>query len=416
MAEADSDLEWYDDLLGHLCPLPPVVIAVPEQSVHSPLPPVVMAVPQPSAPSSSAPAPALQLINTTSPCGPTSGLNSFLYPTLEPRRTASLLEAVLYPHLRPLRSRSRSPVLQPTLHLELANLQPAIVSRSRRSRSPVLQPTLNVEIASLQPASVTRSPSPVLQHILNMEPANLQPANFGVSESRSRSPVLQPTLHLEFANLQHAILLPVLQPRSLDTDILQPSRSSRSSPTPALQNPVAVAAARLADASDARIRAGWWHSLVPNGIRRSIDAERDIFLRFPRDEPRDLAEYSEHCVSEIRPIARSRYFYLGITDNPAHRWQQHSYSGAGYCAMYVLAVSESSRTTAQLERQMIARFRDPLMCGNIGAGGECSSYGSPHFFYMVFRSDALMRRAPTSGRGRVRMGRVEDDLYGPGRL
>jgi hypothetical protein len=224
-------------------------------------------------------------------------------------------------------------------------------------------------------------------------------------------------LHLEFANLQHAILLPVLQPRSLDTDILQPSRSSRSSsPTPALQNPVAVAAARLADASAARIRAGWWHSLVPNGIRRSIDAERDIFLRFPRDEPRDLAEYSEHCVSEIRPIARSRYFYLGITDNPAHRWQQHSYSGAGYCAMYVLAVSESSRTTAQLERQMIARFRDPLMCGNIGAGGECSSYGSPHFFYMVFRSDALMRRAPTSGRGRVRMGRVEDDLYGPGRL
>jgi hypothetical protein len=155
---------------------------------------------------------------------------------------------------------------------------------------------------------------------------------------------------------------------------------------------------------------------VPNGIRRSIDAERDIFLRFPRDEPRDLAEYSEHCVSEIRPIARSRYFYLGITDNPAHRWQQHSYSGAGYCAMYVLAVSESSRTTAQLERQMIARFRDPLMCGNIGAGGECSSYGSPHFFYMVFRSDALMRRAPTSGRGRVRMGRVEDDLYGPDRL
>ena len=342
MAEADSDLEWYDELLGHLCPLPPVVIA---------------AVPQSSAPSSSAPAPALQLINnTTSPGGPTSGLNSFLYPTLEPRRTACLLEAVLYPHLRPLRSRSRSPVLQPTLHLELANLQPAIVSRSRRSRSPVLQPTLNVEIASLQPASVTRSPSPVLQHILNMEPANLQPANFGVSESRSRSPVLQPTLHLEFANLQHAILLPVLQPRSLDTDILQPSRSSRSSPTPALQNPVAVAAARLADASAARIRAGWWHSLVPNGIRRSIDAERDIFLRFPRDEPRDLAEYSEHCVSEIRPIARSRYFYLGITDNPAHRWQQHSYSGAGYCAMYVLAVSESSRTTAQLERQMIGEI------------------------------------------------------------
>ena len=175
MAEADSDLEWYDELLGHLCPLPPVVIA---------------AVPQSSAPSSSAPAPALQLINnTTSPGGPTSGLNSFLYPTLEPRRTACLLEAVLYPHLRPLRSRSRSPVLQPTLHLELANLQPAIVSRSRRSRSPVLQPTLNVEIASLQPASKcdSESKSSLAAHLEHgaSQLAARKFRSLGVSESKS---------------------------------------------------------------------------------------------------------------------------------------------------------------------------------------------------------------------------------------
>ena len=61
-------------------------------------------------------------------------------------------------------------------------------------------------------------------------------------------------------------------------------------------------------------------------------------------------------------------------------------------------------------------LRNPMMCANIGAGGECSSYVSPRFLYVVFRSDALMRREPTSGRGRVRMGRVEDDLYGPNRL
>ena len=167
----------------------------------------------------------------------------------------------------------------------------------------------------------------------------------------------------------------------------------------------------------ARIRAaGWWHGLVPNGIRRSIALEADICLRFPHDEPMDLADYRRHCVRELKPIAASRYFYIGITDNPAHRWQQHCHSGSGYATMFLLAVAESSRTTGQLERQLIAMWCNPFRCANIGAGGECSSHGSPHFPYVVCPNDSLMRRAPTSGRGRVRMGRVEDDLYGPSRL
>ena len=267
---------------------------------------------------------------TTSPRGASSprgsssgsGLQAFLYPALQPRRSDSVLHGILY---SPLRSRSRSPVLQPVL------------------------------------------------------------------EASRSLPVLP-------------ILLPVLE-------------ASRSSTTPALQDLGQVAVARAsADAADARIRAGWWHGLVPNGIRRSIGLERDIFLRFPCDEPQDLAEYRQHCEPEIRAIASCRYFYLGITDNPAHRWQQHTRSGSGFSTMFVLAVAETSRSTGQLEQHCIARFRNPFMCGNIGAGAECSSYGSPHFFYIVFRSDALMRRAPTSGRGRVRLGRVEDDLYGPNRL
>ena len=56
--------------------------------------------------------------------------------------------------------------------------------------------------------------------------------------------------------------------------------------------------------------------------------------------------------------------------------------------MFLLAVAESSRTTGQLERELIEMLRSPMMCANIGAGGESSSHGSPHFLYVVFRSDA----------------------------
>ena len=40
-----------------------------------------------------------------------------------------------------------------------------------------------------------------------------------------------------------------------------------------------------ADSLDAHIRSVWWHSLVPNGIRRSMAMEHDIMLRFPISAP-----------------------------------------------------------------------------------------------------------------------------------
>ena len=78
--------------------------------------------------------------------------------------------------------------------------------------------------------------------------------------------------------------------------------------------------------------------------------------------------------------------------------------------MYVIAVAQSSRTTGAWERELIQRFRQPLMCANSGAGGEGASGGSPHFLYCIFRSDALMRRAPGGGTRRDRTERVEDFL------
>ena len=378
-AESESPSEWYDDVLHHRRRLaaisstdvvavhaPPqdhapssidvVAVLAPPQNVGTDAPLLgLLPLPHQSVPSASAPDSASQS-SVTSAYVP--------LPSVSAASTSSGLHAFLNPAVEP----RRSSVLHAVLY------------------------------SDMQPRSRSRSRGPVL--LQTVDPASLQP------------------------RMSPAVVLPLLLQPSLDAAVSQtdagavfapPQDVSSSSTTASLQDLRAVAAA-AADASWARIRAGWWHGLVPNGIRRSIAMERDICMRFPCDEPLDLAEYRKHCVREIRPIAMSRYFYIGITDNPAHRWQQHCRSGSGFGTMFLLAVAESSRTTGQLERELIEMFRNPMMCANIGAGGECSSHGSPHFLYVVFRSDALMRRAPTSGRGRVRMGRVEDDLYGPNRL
>ena len=205
-----------------------------------------------------------------------------------------------------------------------------------------------------------------------------------------RDPILQPT------HRSNAIVLPIAEP-SLGTCILQ---SSRSLPAESLQTGAASAARASADVVDARIRARWWQSLVPNGLAVSIARERDIVWRLPRDEPQSLAEWRQHCEQAIRSISRSYVFYIGITDNPAHRWQMHSHSGVGWSTMFVIAVAASSRTTGQLERHLIDMFRNPLTCTNIGRGAECSSYGSPHFVYTVFRTDGLLRRSGQGSRSR----------------
>lgn len=276
--------------------------------------------------------------------------------------------------------------------LHPSSLQPRMSSASRRVLSPGSQPRRS------RSRSINTRSAVVLQ---TMAPASLQPRT-----THSTGVVLP------LASLHQSVDAAVSHSEA--AAVLAPSQDVSSSFTTTVARDlraVAVVAANVSSTTMARIRAaGWWHGLVPNGIRRSIALEADICLRFPRDEPLDLADYRRHCVRELKPIAASRYFYIGITDNPAHRWQQHCHSGSGYATMFLLAVAESSRTTGQLERQLIAMWRNPFRCANIGAGGECSSHGSPHFLYVVCRNDSFMRRAPTSGRGRDRMGRVEDFL------
>ena len=67
--------------------------------------------------------------------------------------------------------------------------------------------------------------------------------------------------------------------------------------------------------------------------------------------------------------------------------------------MRILAVAPNSRTTAELERALIAMFHRSPFCANVGVGGEAASFVSPHSLYFVFREDSLAMRGPLEADG-----------------
>ena len=260
--------------------------------------------------------------------------------------------------------------------------------------SPLVESMVSVQSVRSMPsapvsAPILQDPVPIVESLLSVQSVCSMPSAPALGLN-FRDPFLQPTRR------STAILLPIAT-QSLGPVILQ---SSRSIPAESLQTGIASAGRTSSDVVDALIRARWWLSLVPNGLAASIARERDVVWRLPRDEPQSLAELRQHCEHEVRCISRSNVFYIGITDNPTHRWQMHSQSGIGWNTMFVIAVAATSRTTGQLERHLIEMFRNPLTCTNIGRGAECSSYGSPHFVYTVVRNDGLLRRTSQGNRSR----------------
>ena len=349
---ADSDSEWWEELL---------VVEPTRRSAPAP-------VPGPILPD---PVPVLESLMTwqsvrSMPSAPAPG--QILLDLLPGGESLMSLQSVRSMPSAP----AQGPILQDPLPIveSLLSVQSVCSLPSSPAPVPILQDPMSIVESLLSVQSVCSMPS--------------APAPGPIV----RDPVLQP------AHRSTAILLPIEEP-SLGRFIVQ---TSTSIPAASLQAGVADAA------DDARIRARWWQSLVPNGLAVSIAREHDIVWRLPRDEPQSLAEWRHHCEHEVRSISRSHVFYIGITDNPAHRWQMHSHSGAGWSTMFVIAVAANSRTTGQLERHLIDMFRNPLTCTNIGRGAECSSYGSPHFVYTVFRTDGLLRRSSQGSRSRSSRG------------
>ena len=72
--------------------------------------------------------------------------------------------------------------------------------------------------------------------------------------------------------------------------------------------------------------------------------------------------------------------YIGITERPVDRFEEHNGNGYSQMALWIFA---SSSDSASLEKQLIAKFKSNQLLRNIGQGGERASKAQPHFLYVV---------------------------------
>lgn len=82
-------------------------------------------------------------------------------------------------------------------------------------------------------------------------------------------------------------------------------------------------------------------------------------------------------------IANGNSFYIGITENPSRRWDEHVQDGGLWDRMELLVRACSSAVTAPIERELVAAFQYAPLCHNSGKGGERASAGMPHFVYIL---------------------------------
>ena len=103
-----------------------------------------------------------------------------------------------------------------------------------------------------------------------------------------------------------------------------------------------------------------------------------------------MEEALNTCRRRVRSETHS--FYIGITENPTRRFEEHCLTGS-WIEMVVLAKARSSRETSYLERSLISEFGHVHRCSNVGPGGERPSGASPHFVYMVVGINSLSLRS-----------------------
>ena len=96
-----------------------------------------------------------------------------------------------------------------------------------------------------------------------------------------------------------------------------------------------------------------------------------------------------HCSSATKTIQvkltlrPSIPYYVGITENPAMRFNEHQVT-SGFNAMHVWLFSDS-HDSAACEVAVLKNVCQLGSCRNKSKGGECRSSGKPHFMYVVFK-------------------------------
>ena len=81
-------------------------------------------------------------------------------------------------------------------------------------------------------------------------------------------------------------------------------------------------------------------------------------------------------------------FYIGISERPVERFQEHQSSG--YTQMHVMLFPDS-KASGNMEKRLISTWQKHPRCMNAGPGGLRASEGKPHFCYIVCRVPGLTR-------------------------
>ena len=104
-------------------------------------------------------------------------------------------------------------------------------------------------------------------------------------------------------------------------------------------------------------------------------------------------EQYRHCLNVVSWLQRlGSAYYIGITANPAVRWHYHAIR---FDSMVLLMEAPGSHVTGALERRVLNTFLGHVRCLNVAPGGETRTPGSPHYLYVAWRRDGLIRRGTT---------------------
>ena len=125
-----------------------------------------------------------------------------------------------------------------------------------------------------------------------------------------------------------------------------------------------------------------WRALVGRDRSSSL-AGSNVFM-MTGSECEDVAMAARHVDRIIRTIRDRRHsFCVGITRDPARRWEQHQVRNSSWSHMTVFVEARDSVATSSVEMRTLAFWRADTLCQNRSSGGESATPGSPHYVYVL---------------------------------
>ena len=105
--------------------------------------------------------------------------------------------------------------------------------------------------------------------------------------------------------------------------------------------------------------------------------------------PSHIVNHAEDAIRCRLRFNSSIQFYIGISEQPSVRFEQHRCNAFNEMWLYVCSCSLES---ASAEKSLIHRVHQLAACCNLGKGGERASKGCPHYLYIVWRPYVMTAR------------------------